>query len=233
MIFSLPYVKLFKRRILSGRDFRSIVVDHLNELFKDKKNVSIACIYCNYREQIAQTPVNLLASLWMQLVSDRDSLSKDVIDLYKEHVKRGTRPALDEISVVLRSAIGSYSKVFIVIDALDECPEEKGFRASLLAELIALETKVRLMVTSRPHVNGEQEFQNAIRLDVIASDDDVRRYLKGRIPREPRLVRIIKQDTALQKNIVDTIVKNVQGMFVYPDLPRLCFTLAPSYSTLS
>jgi hypothetical protein len=82
------------------------------------------------------------------------------------------------------------------------------------------------MVTSRPHVNVAQEFQDVKRLDIIASDDDVRKYLYGRLSREPRLVRIIKQDKTLQKTIVDTIVGTAKGMCVYPNWPKSCFTLA-------
>ena len=53
--------------------------------------------------------------------------------LYRRHSKKQTRPTLGELSKLLQSEVRHISKVFIVIDALDECPESNRTRESFLA----------------------------------------------------------------------------------------------------
>jgi hypothetical protein len=189
-------------------------VNRLREQFKDKAKFGIAYIYCNYKEKDAQTPVNLIASLWMQLVEDHGSLSTDVKDLYEECVKRGTRPPLSAVSRVLQSEITKYLKVFVVLDALDEYSESDGTRKLFLTEIRRLIPNISLLVTSRDIANIELEFQNAARLEIRANDEDVRSYLKSRIEGQPQLARHIEKDATLQDAILDTIVKKANGMYV-------------------
>jgi len=182
------------------------VVHHLQTIFKDD-NVAVACIYCNYKEQIEQEVPNLVASLLKQIVQDQCETSDNVKSLYQLHNDQSTRPTLDEFTATLESEIQvrAYSKVFIVVDALDECPEDN--RVNLLDELRSLPKAVNLMVTSRYLSSIAREFQGAIRLDIRANDQDVRRYVKGRIVRAPR-----QHLKVLQESIVNKIVENVRGM---------------------
>jgi hypothetical protein len=189
-------------------------VNWLRKQFKGEATFGIACIYCNYKEKDAQTPANLIASLWMQLVEDRSSLSTDVKDLYDDCVNRGTRPPLSEVSKVLQSEITKYTKVFIVLDALDECSESDGTRQIFLTEMRKLIPNISLLVTSRDITSIELEFQTAARLEIRANDEDIRSYLKSRIEGQPQLARHIEKDPTLRGEILDTIVEKANGMYV-------------------
>jgi hypothetical protein len=186
--------------------YRSIVVNHLQTTFGNDK-IAIACIYCNYKEQTEQTVPNLVASLLKQMVQDHFTTSNTVKLLFKRHKDKRTSPTLDECMEALKSEIGTYSKVFIIVDALDECREDDGTRANLLQALRSLVGKVNLMVTSRDLVSIARDFQETKRIDILANDQDVRRYIEGRIARAPR--RHLK---VLQESIVRKIVENVRGM---------------------
>jgi len=104
------------------------------------------------------------------------------------------------------------SKVFIVIDALDECPESNRTRESLLAEIRKLQPTIHLLITSRHILAIKREFEQAAQVEICASSEDVKKYLKYRIESEGRLVRLVKADPALQAAIVNTIVANAKGM---------------------
>jgi len=190
---------------------RSVVVNHLREQFKHETDVGKACIYCNYREKDVQIPVNLIASLWSQLVQ-QDSLSSNVRDLYKDHNRRGTRPALSEVSKILRSETSRYSKIFVIVDALDECPEAGRSRAILLTELRALQPTVNLMATSRFLDSIAREFEGVIQLEISASIKDLQEYVRGRISCESRLSRNVGKDAALGEDIINTVVGNAKKM---------------------
>jgi hypothetical protein len=182
-----------------------MIVDHLQRFFRNV-DVAVACIYCNYKEQIAQTVSNLIASLVRQLVQDRSVISDGIKTLYELHHYRGTHPTLDELTEALESEIRTYSKVFVIVDALDECPED-GTRANLLGELQSLTGTVNLLVTSRGLSSIARQFEGASRLDIRATDGDVRRYIEGRIASVPR--RHLK---ALREEIVAQVIEKAQGM---------------------
>jgi hypothetical protein len=170
-------------------------------------------MYCNYKEKDVQTLVNLIGSLWMQLIQNRASISTDAEDLYKSHVDKGTRPSLDEVSKVLQSELSRYSKVFVVVDALDEFQAGDQFQATLLAELRTLQPVVNLMVTSRFIDNIEREFIGMPKLEISASPEDVQTYVVNRISQSDRLLRYISKKTALREEIIETIVGNAQKMY--------------------
>lgn len=98
---------------------RSIVVDYLQTIFLHK-NIPIACIYCNYKEQTVQTVSELVASLLKQMVQDQPVISDRIKSLYEHHFVRNTQPTHEEFIKALQSEIGIYTKVFIVVDTLDE-----------------------------------------------------------------------------------------------------------------
>jgi Cdc6-like AAA superfamily ATPase len=192
----------------------SIVVDHLEQSCR-RENIAVAYIYCSYKEQERQTDANLIASLLQQLVQRNPFIPDEISSLYHHHIKKQTRPTLGEWSKLLESEIRRLSKVFIVIDALDECSD--ATRESFLAEIRKL-SSIHLLITSRHISTIEREFEKKASVEIRASDSDVRRYLEGRIEKECRLARHVKADPTLKETIINTIVENSKGMFLLAQL---------------
>jgi hypothetical protein len=191
---------------------RSIAVKYLRETFGHDSKIGIAAIYCNYKDNKAQTLVNLLASLWKQLVN-KGPVSNDAIILHEKHVNQGTRPSLIELSKLLRSDVMRFSKIFVVVDALDECPEANGFRKSFIGDLRALHPKVNLMVTSRFIDAIERDFEGTAQLEISAREEDIRIYVNNRVSLSPRLSRHVSRDPNLGQKIISTVVGNAQKMY--------------------
>jgi hypothetical protein len=61
--------------------------------------------------------------------------------LYENHKTKRTRPSCDEIVTALHTTVLHYSKVFIIIDALDECHTPND-RDRLLSAVFALQGQV-------------------------------------------------------------------------------------------
>jgi len=190
---------------------RSIVVDYLERYF-EREDIAIAYIYCNYKEQGNQTSDNLIASLLQQLVRSEPTIPDNIASLYYDQTKKQRRPTLSEWSKLLQSEVHRFSKVFIIIDALDECTESSGSRASFLTEIRKLQPSIHLLVTSRHILTVEHEFKEAAYLEIRASDEDVRRYVKDRIEQDRRLQTNISADPSLRETVIDSIVKKANGM---------------------
>ena len=108
--------------------------------------------------------------------------------------------------------MGTFSKAFVVVDALDECTDRT--RAELLIALRSLGSNVSMLVTSRNLASIAQEFHETKHLDIRASDKDVEKYIEGRIPLEPSLQTHVDNDPSLREEIVEKITENIQGMSV-------------------
>lgn len=169
----------------------------------------VAYVYCNYKSQADQGPLSILAAILKQLVQTRPSALGPVEELHQKHAGRGTKPSLDDIYSALRVIVAQYPYVYVVVDALDECQSET--RSQLLAKLFDLQKSadVRLMATSRFVPDVEDAFRSALRLEVAASDEDVKQFVAGQMYRLPGCVR---QNVTLQELVQERVVEAVDGM---------------------
>ncbi|RYP93508.1 hypothetical protein DL770_000392 [Monosporascus sp. CRB-9-2] len=156
----------------------AVVVDYLCTRFRNDASIGIAYLYCNFRRQHEQRTQDLLASLLKQLVQGQSSTPDTVKALYDRHKDEWTQSSLDEISKALHSVTAIYSRVFIIIDALDECAVD-ACRTRLLPEIFNLQGKTgaNLFVTSRPTLETTEKFKESVSLTIRASNNDVGRYL--------------------------------------------------------
>ncbi|KEY73474.1 hypothetical protein S7711_07498 [Stachybotrys chartarum IBT 7711] len=163
----------------AGKTFMaSIVVQHLQDLFEDKSAVGIAYHYCDFRHQDNENSSMILASILKQLAQCLDSLPQSLSTLYDKHKEKGTRPSFRETTSTLKSVASLLSRVFIVIDGLDECLVWR----EILAQIRGLQG-ANALVTSRaiPEIADDKELEGSSVLEIRASDADVREYLNRKM----------------------------------------------------
>jgi hypothetical protein len=190
----------------------SIVVDDLQNRFTDDEPGSMAYLYCNFRRQQEQTVEHLLSSILRQLAQDQPALPECVQSLRDKH-KKNTKPSLEHLSTTLRALIDSLPKVYIIVDALDECQLLDGSRARFLDTVFDLQltSKVNIFATSRFITDITDVFAGATSLEIRAHEEDIRRYLEGSISQLPACVT---RSLELQEEIVTKIIQAVDGMWV-------------------
>jgi hypothetical protein len=140
---------------------------------------------------------------------------ENVKSLYEHHKVKQTRPSFNEIVKTLYSTIQLYSRVFIIIDALDEyhVSNNEGLNR-LLSEVFSLQdqTEVNLFATSRSISEITSQFDGCICKEIRAQDNDILRYINGRIP---KLLRShISKYPQVQDTIRSDILRAVDGMYV-------------------
>jgi len=190
----------------------SVVIHELTTDFSNDETFAIAYVYCNFRRKHEQKAEDTMANLLKQLAQYKHSLPENVKLLYDKYKKQRTQPSFDEIFSALQSAATLYSRVFIVVDALDEYQAINGERERLILGLFSLQAKcgVNIFATSRfmlPEV--EKHFKERTSLEIRASEEDVRKYLDRHIPELPGAVF---QSQELQEKIKTAIVNAVDGM---------------------
>ncbi|KAH8733670.1 hypothetical protein BGZ61DRAFT_528933 [Ilyonectria robusta] len=195
----------------------SVVINDLADRSRDDTSVGLAYLYCNFRREGEQKMENFLASLVRQLSQKHARLPDTVKSIYQRHKGEGTRPSVVELSKALKLVTDMYSRVFVVVDALDECQKVDGSRGKLLSELFDLQAShgVNIFATSRFIPEIVDEFSEGASLEIRASPEDVLAYLDGNMSRLPRFVL---QNQTLQDEIKTKIVEAVDGMFLLAQL---------------
>ncbi|KAI1074797.1 hypothetical protein F5B20DRAFT_426973 [Whalleya microplaca] len=196
----------------------SIVIDNLMTRFSGNDTIGVAYLYCNYKQHSDQTAKYLLTDLLKQLTHRRLSLPDCVKSLYSKYEEQGkVAPSFDDISKTLQSVCRLYTKVFVAVDAIDECQKSDGHRSTLLKEIFALQAQndVNIFATSRKIDEIAQMFVNSQSHEIRAQPEDVRRYVEGRISQLPSFVQ---RKPDLQEDIKNEIVKAVDGMFLLAQL---------------
>ncbi|KAJ7779549.1 hypothetical protein B0H14DRAFT_2474413, partial [Mycena olivaceomarginata] len=126
---------------------------------------------------------------------------------------------MEEVLAALRSAIAYHTKAFFVIDGLDECTADEGnVRSILFGRLRSLGPNVNLMLTSRPHVDVTAAFPSSLRLEIRATEQDIRQYVRGQIHLSSRLAKHVNTRPDLPQEIENEIINRADGMFLLAKL---------------
>jgi hypothetical protein len=123
--------------------------------------------------------------------------------------------SLGKLMALLQTEVKTYSSVFIVIDALDECSD--GVQKELMGKIQSL-TSVKLLVTSRPILSIEHNLCADAKLEITAKDSDINAYLENKLssPHADMLRRLISKPSSLisKEDIMNRVAMKAQGMYV-------------------
>ncbi|KAG4264758.1 hypothetical protein FPRO03_00042 [Fusarium proliferatum] len=203
----------------------SIVINELMTRFGDDDTVGIAFIYGNYRQRDEQRLDHLLKSLLKQLVQGQSSIPASVKSLYDKHKVSKTRPSSEEISTTLQSVVALFTRVHIIVDALDELNAIDGCRNRFLEEILKVQAQgsAKFFATSRFIPEITDKFGGGKTIKIRAQDEDVRSFLDSKISQSGKLLQTHRE------MIKSEIAKAVDGMFL---LAQLHFQYVSTKKTL-
>ncbi|TGJ82223.1 hypothetical protein E0Z10_g6558 [Xylaria hypoxylon] len=171
--------------------------------------------YFTFSDDSKQSLTNLLKFIIYQLIAHNQEISEAAASLYDSKSQGSNEPSVKELIDTL-AAVASLctGKVYLLVDALDECPrkERKTFYEKALGPILA--AKVNLMIASR----GEPDIENALRnispYEICIQNDDVnadvRAHVNSVISQDPKFQVM---QISIQAEILDGIVSGARGMF--------------------
>lgn len=123
----------------------------------------------------------------------RSPLAPEVINIWEEHHLKGSQPDSKAISCVLHSLLSAIrGEIYLVLDALDECPEneeskERGSLLLLLEDLLKRHsTKIHILATSRPEPDIQQKLERFSKIDLEAHlAEDVKTFVTISLAQNP------------------------------------------------
>lgn len=189
----------------------SIVVEDLTVRFHNDDSIGVVYIYYNFRRHYEQKAEDLFASVVKQLAQGCSALPDSIKSLYQIHKDKKTQPSTEELETAFKSIAGLYSKVFVIIDALDECQGDEGGRAKVVSAILGLQSvhQMNILVTSRFIPDITERFRGYEAIEIRAAKQDVQAYIEGYIGELPSF---IQENRELQHEVISSIADAVDGM---------------------
>jgi hypothetical protein len=191
----------------------STAIEDIRDTCQKDADASHAFFYFSFSDKRKQSDSDLLRSLVAQLGWREPGLS--MLRQAYENAKSSV-PGPDELEKILLASIRSCSKVYLLVDALDECPEDNETRQSVLARIERLTqdaSNLKIFATSREldSIRKSMEALAAEPLRVItrAVDADIQAYLSTELSRDRNLCELSPEMRVL---IESTIASQADGM---------------------
>ncbi|PBK84378.1 hypothetical protein ARMGADRAFT_1000330 [Armillaria gallica] len=195
----------------------SFAIEYLKENMASEEIVLF--VFVDFRDVRSTNLVAVMRTLLAQLLSGYNpkDFVKDFADLYKS-MRDGTEPpsSFEYLTQLLKRASASWKRVFIVVDALDECALTK--RRESIAEvrkLASAGSKFSIFVTSRE----EQDIVDVLNgipticlgNEMQSVNADIERFVKDKM--NAPYLSLVRLDAPLRHHITSTLLEKSNGMF--------------------
>ena len=192
----------------------STVINDMKQYTASRGQDVLAFYYFDFTNRVKTKTLSCLRSILLQLVERAGDTT--ILEALHRAYAMGT-PPIQEFLEVLKSILCTQSRVYIVVDALDECTDQE--------ELFALVNSIRdwnldclsILVTSRDEPDIRECLHPApgqeIDLRNPASENDVRLFIEETLRKDERL-----QDWSdIFPEIEEALTNGAQGMFRWVD----------------
>ena len=180
--------RFLKKRIpLTAGNASSLVIDSLCDRAAEE-SIAVAGLYCDFLSHQEQTTTNIMGAILRQLIG-RGEIANYLREAFQKSKTEfgGRGPLLADLIEMLRTTIASLSRVFICLDALDEClPKYMPELLESLRDIVRECPRTRIFLTGRPHVREDVQryFSKAVVIPISPNPDDIRNYVEMRLNRD-------------------------------------------------
>ena len=184
---------------------------------------TMAYYYFDFRDVKKQDCYGLLSSLISQLSAESDSCFSVLSQLYSDNTRGVRKPDINALKKCIGDMLSlpGQAPVYIIVDAVDECPDFPGRPSAreevleLIEELVDLKLRnVRLCVASRPEVDIRIVLEPLSSLQISLHDEsgqkeDIIAYITSVVRSDRRMRRWREEDKQL---VIYTLSDKADGM---------------------
>jgi hypothetical protein len=186
---------------------------------------TIAYYYFDFRDVKKQDRYGVLSSLLCQLSAKSDSCYEVLWQLYSDNAHGTGKPDNSALTECIKDMLSLPGRgpVYIIIDALDECPNISGTPSArekvleLVEDLIELKLpNIHLCVTSRPEVDIRRVLDPLTSLQISLHNEngqmeDIILYIKSVVHSDRSMRKWREEDKQL---VIDVLSEKADGMYV-------------------
>ncbi|CAF3626493.1 hypothetical protein SNK05_007412 [Fusarium graminearum] len=217
------------KTVLSGT-----ILDHLRE---SAANHTVLAFFFDFKDTKKQRLEDLLRSLAVQLYHNGNETASTLDRLFAKHDNGRKQPDSRVLSDCINVMMKNAGRVFIVIDALEECKTTD----EVLRWIGGLASgNIQVLITGRPDTKFQSEIsqviqeRNCILLDKQSINTDIRSYVKTTLKTKAEFIR-----KRLPRDTIDEITERIgdgaDGMFRWAacQLESLSRCLSPKHIKLA
>jgi hypothetical protein len=201
----------------------SSVIIHDLKVMSNAGSSFLAYFFFDFKDTGKQNSRALLSSLLVQLSDQSDMFCDTLSSLYSTHKQGSEQPTDDSLAQCLKDMLMTMGQVpiYLIMDALDECPNDSGIPSSrekvlkLVKELIGLHhPNLRMCVTSRPEFGicttlKPLATQQVSLHDEIGQMQDIIDYVTSVVSSDERMKRWRDCDKTM---VIERLTEKADGM---------------------
>lgn len=194
----------------------STATQHTFRHRKGNPRIGIAFFYFTFNDESKQDTSAMLRALILQLVSQLGGQDTIVSQLHQSH--RGATPQDRALLDCLKSLIGKFDEVYIILDALDESPRHKHREDLLLAlEDVRRWSKpgLHLLVTSRDEQDIREQLnppvEQIVPMKNASIDSDIASFVSSYLRDNRRLRKWEKYYDQIEQ----ALTQGARGVYVH------------------
>ena len=179
--------------------------------------------YFDFRDVRKQDRYGLLSSILSQLSAESSSCSEILSQFRSNHAGRTGNPTTCALIKCIKEMLSlpGQGQIYIIVDALDECPDASGMRSAreevleLVEEFVGLNlSNLHLCVASRPEIDIRKTLEplNPLRIslhDERGQKDDLIEYIKSVVHSDRKMRSWRDEDKEL---VIQVLSENADGM---------------------
>ena len=188
------------------------------ESLSNSRSAFLAYFYFDCKDARKQDSRALLSSLLDQLSNQSDQLCDVLRGLFSKHHDGSEQPVNDALLQCLKDMLTLPRSVpiYLVMDALEECPNDSGSRESVLRvveEIIELRLpNLHLCVTSRPELDIRTIIKPLATQEISLHDESGQtRDINAYVTFVARSVKHWRDDD--KKMVIDKLTEDADGMY--------------------
>ena len=183
----------------------------------------LAMYYYDFREDKKKDLRGLLSSVLFQLCNQSDSHQSIISTFYSTHLNGAQSPSDDELirCIIDLLKLPGSQPIYLIVDALDECPSTSSLSSprerllSLLEDLVEAQLpNLRICVTSRPEVDIKAilepiAFSSVSLHDATGQQKDIRNYIESIVDTNKKMQNWNLRHKQL---VIDVLTRKADGM---------------------
>jgi hypothetical protein len=183
----------------------------------------MAYFYCDFRDEDKQNCRSLILSIISQLCAQSDLCYDTLSRVFLAHDKGAQKPSDETLAKCLTEMVSLpiQGPIYIIVDALDECPNNSGLPTpreevlDLIDNLVGLRLpNLHICVTSRPEIDIQTTLEPLTTLRVslhnqTGQKEDIMDYVSSVVHSDKKMRRWREED---RKLVIETISERADGM---------------------
>jgi len=144
--------------------------------------------------------------LTRQLCQRLNGIPNAVKELHNKCAKNKRAATLEDHLDALLAVANKFGRVYIIIDALDECSDfddnSDARNHKFLSAIESIRKFGNFLITSRPYENIKEILKGVPQVQIRADVEDVKKYLDSEMNENPYFGKFLEQEPSLRNDIL-------------------------------